>query len=273
MATSEPPVPSGRYIQCNGLSIFYEEYGSGKPLLLIHGGTVNHSMWVPHIPALARHFRVIAPDSRGHGRTKNPSDFMSYRLLADDMASFVQALELEQPSVCGFSDGGQIALEMGMRYPQLAHAYVICAATYRWPGAYCDLTKALGMEGPGVVNLEKLERDRPEFINRLKEQHDVFQGTDYWKTYLRQLSTMWLAPLNYTAEDLQKITAPTLILGGDHDDATLPVEDATALYRLIPQAELAIVPGADHFFPWAKIDIFTQLILDFLLRYQVTPGS
>ena len=102
----------GKYAQANGIEIYYEETGSGQPLVLLHGGTVTLKSWEKQIPSFAHHFRVIALDSRGHGRTKNPLETMSYRLLADDVAAFIRALELDRPLVCGYSDGGQIALEM-----------------------------------------------------------------------------------------------------------------------------------------------------------------
>ena len=110
---------AGHYIEANVLDIYYEEYGSGVPLLLIHGDTLNHNMWEQHIPEFARHFRVIAPDSRAHGRTKNSGAILGYRLLADDSVALIQALGLVRPLMCGSSGGGQIALEMGMNYSGL----------------------------------------------------------------------------------------------------------------------------------------------------------
>jgi pimeloyl-ACP methyl ester carboxylesterase len=264
--TIDPAPQTGQYVQANGLNIYYETAGSGTPLVLIHGGTVNLSSWAPQMAAFSQHFRVIAFDSRGHGRTTNPDATLSYRLLADDTAALIQALALDRPLVCGYSDGGQVILELGVRYPGLAHGYVIGAATHRWPEGYVAWAKDLGMDGPGDVDLDRVEREHPGFVNRLRAQQDRFQGADYWKTYLPQLSHMWLGPLPFTPADFQQFDAPALIIVGDRDDAILPVEDAVALYRLIPQAELAIVPGVNHLLPWAKPELFTQLTLDFLLR-------
>ena len=109
------PAQDGHYVEANGLKIYYEEYGSGEPLVLIHGGTVNSSMWETQVPVFAQHFRVITPDSRGHGRTDNPRGELSYRLMAEDAAAFIKALGLTKPLICGYSDGGQITLEIGMR--------------------------------------------------------------------------------------------------------------------------------------------------------------
>src|SRR4026209_1320768 len=115
--TQAAPSLKGSYVKANGLNMYYEEYGSGEPLVLLHGGMRTGKNFEHLIPAFSKHFRVIAPDSRGHGRTDNPSGEFSYRLMADDMAAFIDALKLNQPSICGWSDGGQIALELGMHYP------------------------------------------------------------------------------------------------------------------------------------------------------------
>src|SRR5215210_8089555 len=124
--------PSG---EANGLDIYYEEHGQGKPLLLIHGGALTGESWQPYLAGMTEHYRVITPDSRGHGRTANPTgSMMNFRLLADDMAALVQALALHKPLIYGYSDGGQVALEIGMRYPDLPRALVA-------GGAHLELTE------------------------------------------------------------------------------------------------------------------------------------
>jgi pimeloyl-ACP methyl ester carboxylesterase len=257
-------VEQGKYVQANGLDIYYEEYGSGEPLLLIHGGFTSMNLWKAHIPIFSQHFRVIAPDTRGHGRTKNPLDSMSYRLLADDVVAFVTALGIEKSLLCGFSDGGQIAFELGMNYPGLFKAYVADGATYEWPEEQWEWLKRVGFESPGVVNFEQFENEAPGLIRLMREHEDAFQGAGYWKNYLTQISEMYVTPLNYTEEDLKKIGEPMLIMMADHDFA--PVEQAVYLYRTLPKAELAIVPGSPHFFITSKVELFTSLTLDFLLR-------
>jgi len=159
-------------------------------------------MWTPYIPTFAQHFQVVAPDSRGHGRTKNPVDTLSYRLLADDMTALLQALKLERAAVWAYSDGGQIALELAIHYPHLASAYIIRGAAHRWSEGYLAWAKALGMEHPGVVDVDHVERHHPDLIAALRERQDAFQGPEYWKTYLRQISMLWLEPVHYTVEDL-----------------------------------------------------------------------
>lgn len=112
MATT---IGEGRYVRANGTDIYYVEAGQGEPLLLLHGGLVsNGAAWdgspiayVSHLATFAPHFRVIAPDTRGHGRTSNPErGAISYAQLVDDVVALIDALGLERPLLCGFSDGG-----------------------------------------------------------------------------------------------------------------------------------------------------------------------
>jgi pimeloyl-ACP methyl ester carboxylesterase len=269
--TNTVPTQPGRIIMLNGLKMYYEEHGSGEPLILLHGGTVTSSMWQTHIPFFAQHFRVIAPDSRGHGRTNNPTGEFSYRLMAGDVAAFVQALGLTKPLICGYSDGGQIALEIGMRYPNLTRALVVSAAWYKFSEVYLNFLKEFGFDGPGMVNIEQIRRATPDFVEFWQTEHSRADDPDYWQTLLRQISTMWWTPLNYSDEDFQKITEPALILMGDRD-GTIELEQAVEMYQLIPNAELAILPNATHMSA-AEGKLFTDIVLDFLLRHTVAANT
>lgn len=259
-----------QYVQANGLKMYYEEYGSGPPLILLHGGTATSSMWRPQLSLFAQHFRVITPDSRGHGKTNNPTNEFSYRLLADDTVGFIEALGLAKPLICGYSDGGQIALEIGMRYPGLATALVVGAAWYRFSEKLANSLRAFCMEGPGIVNLELMEKMAPDTVRYLQAEHSRPSNPDYWRTLLTQISTMWWTPLDYEAEDFHKIVDPTLIVLGDRDEM-IETEQALEMYRLISNAELAIIANASHMTATGKL--FTDLVLDFLLRHGTTTNQ
>jgi pimeloyl-ACP methyl ester carboxylesterase len=256
-------INQGRTVQVNGLNMYYEEYGNGRPLILLHGGTVSSNMWRPFLPTFVPHFRVITPDSRGHGRTNNPTGKLSYRLMADDVAAFIQACNLSKPLVFGYSDGGQIALEIGMRYPALTGALVVGAAWYKFSQIYIDTLKAAGFEIPGMVDIERILRESPEWVDEMKKDHIRTDDPDYWQTLLRQISAMWWTPLDYTIDDFKKIVEPALILLGDRD-GSIELEQAVAMYHFIPDAELVILPNATHF--TACNEISMNIVLDFLLR-------
>ena len=105
---------TGSYLDLNGAKIYYEEQGSGIPIVLVHGGFTSSARWAPTVPSLADAFRVITPDSRGHGNSDNPSRELSYPRLADDVAALIAELGLVRPIVGGYSDGGQVTLEFGV---------------------------------------------------------------------------------------------------------------------------------------------------------------
>ncbi len=139
----------GKFVNANGLDIYYQEYGKGRPLILLHGATDTHKLWKPFIPEFSKFFRVITPDTRGHGRTLNPAGELSYQVMADDLAEFIQDLDLEKPFMFGYSDGGQTALDFGMRYPDIPGALVIGGAWYQFSAEYQDsLRQGQDLLGP-----------------------------------------------------------------------------------------------------------------------------
>ena len=96
-------------VQANGVKVHYRVDGQGDPLVLLHAGTLSGDMWQPYLAAFTEHYRVITPDMRGHGRSDNPKGAMTYGQLADDIVAFIRALDLRDPLIAGFSDGGQVA--------------------------------------------------------------------------------------------------------------------------------------------------------------------
>lgn len=219
--------PTGKYVEANGLCVYHEVYGQGQPLLLIHGGPATGKSWASHLPAFAEHFHVFIPDSRGHGRTDNPAGELGYRVMADNVAALIEAMGLQRPLVLDYSDGGQIALELGMRHPGLARALVLGGTQFKFSEAYLeDARVLLGIADGEEVDSEKLEREQPGFVDYLREAHRHVYGPEYWKTYVKQIAALWLTPLYYAPEDLAAITDPVLLLVGDRDGATFEARSA-----------------------------------------------
>jgi pimeloyl-ACP methyl ester carboxylesterase len=263
----------GRYVQANGLNIYYEEYGQGDPLILLHGGTATLQSWHEHIPVFAEHFQVIALDSRGHGKTDNPAGKLSYSCMADDVAAFIEALDLTKPLVFGYSDGGQIALELGMRYPDLTSALVLGGTCYRFPEQYFEALRGFGIDRSGQTTVERMQTEAPDWVEALKAEHERPADPDYWKTLMTQISELWWNVQDYAVDDLQRISAPTLVLQGDRDEG-VDVEQAVEMYRGIPNAELAVLPNARH---GDLGEISNRLVIDFLKRHtnptEPTPAT
>ena len=263
--TNEAVAQTGQYRLANGLNIYYEEFGTGEPLILLHGGLgTGIGQWASQIPILSPHFRIVMPDARAHGNTQNPTEEFSLQLLAADVVALIGALNLDKPTICGWSMGANTALEIGLHYPDLAKALVMGGVLYRFSNAYLASLKALGVEGPGQVNFEHTEKVNPQLIELVRSLHP--QGPDYWKTLLTQISHEQYRPLPYSADDYKKIGVPTLLLIGDRDQF-IPVEETVELYRMIPNAELAVIPQADHAVARMKAELFADIVLDFLLRH------
>lgn len=261
-----PPSPEGHYVQANGVNFHYLEAGAGEPLLLLHGGTMSaHGNWADHLPLFAQHFRVIAPDMRGHGRTLNPTGQYSYPLLADDMMAFIQALGLSRPFLCGFSDGGIIGSLIAIRSAGMLRALVNHAGYDLFQPANSAGYRMLfgGSEDATRANPEHFQREFPEGVHKWQEEHDSVQGANYWKRLLSEIWPMWTQPMAYTVEDFRTIAIPTLISVGDRDFFN-SVEEGVAIYRFLARGELSVVPNLAHDFT----PLVAQIALDFLLRHR-----
>ena len=241
----------------NDLNMYYEVHGQGVPLILIHGGLTTSSSWAAYLPELSKHFQVVTPDIRGHGKSKNPSDTISFRTLADDIAALVKYLELESPFVCGYSDGGNICVELGMNYPGLARAYVVGATYYEYSENLLNVLASFGIDEKGNVDFEGLMANAPDFAGYLQQIHEMD-----WRVLFQQLATMYTTPLNYSAEDFAKFVDPALLVVGDRD-VMIPLEEVVSMYRSLPNAALTVVPNADHEFVETAPEKFTNIILDF----------
>jgi pimeloyl-ACP methyl ester carboxylesterase len=263
-------VTQGHCVGANGIDIHYIEQGDGQPLVLLHGGMVSSNpIWtgVPvayatHMDTLAEHFRVIAPDTRGCGKTAHSGGPITFDLLADDVAALIDALRLEWPLIAGFSEGAITATVLGIRHPGAARAIVNHAGFDAFDPEAPTLAMMRQILGgsPNATEpdpdaaaraFEASEQMRP-LLALMKRDQDGGQGEGHWRTYLRLAWDRTTQHPGYTYADLAEITAPTLILAGDRDDFC-SVEQAIAAYRPLPDGALAILPGHGHYIPPAAI--------------------
>ncbi|MEJ2758549.1 MAG: alpha/beta hydrolase [Anaerolineales bacterium] len=253
---------TGQLVDANGIKIYYQSFGSGRPLIFLHGSMGTGQVWKSYVPFLSKDFNLIFPDVRGHGKTENPGEELALHLMADDMAALIEALKLDKPILCGWSMGGDISLDIAMRYPDHVGGLIVGGVALRDTEAALASLKAMGLDGPGQINFERAEKNIPQLLELWKKDHT--QSPLHWKELLKKLSFEMLNPTLPVEDDLKQITAPTLIIWGDRDQF-LPVEDAVFLYRLIPNAQLAVVPNADHFVTRTKIPLFAELVKGFVL--------
>jgi pimeloyl-ACP methyl ester carboxylesterase len=284
VATSEHDVQSeGRYVHANGTDIYCVEAGKGEPLLLLHGGLVSTNPiwaghpagWVSHMDTFAQHFRVIAPDTRGHGRTANPGGGpIPFTQLADDIVALIDALDLDRPMICGFSDGAITATIVGIRSPESVRALVNYAGYNSFDPQAPSFTLAREMYGGSSeateADLDTLESvlSSPHmggFFERMKADHDA-PGAVSLQTLLSGYFDRCTQSPGYTFEDFSKISAPTLILTGDRD-VLCSVEEGVRAYRMLRQGELAVLPNHGHFISPSAV----QVSIEFLERHQLAP--
>lgn len=269
-AVSPPGAPTGAYVPANGVQMYYEVAGAGEPLLLLHGGATTSASWPDDILIFSQQFRVFAVDLRGQGRTVNPTGEPSVAVMAEDVLAFCAALGLRQPFICGHSDGGNVALELAVRHAALPRALVLsglASSSASGAAGYASLVKQYLSSSrlPAPQDLARLGQGLPDLVNSLRTLRDAFQRPESLKSLVTQTVQTWNAPLGYQPEELKLVTAPALVLVGDRDEL-LPIEEAVALYRALPQsprgAELAVVPNTGHgFSPYMR-----SLAFDFLRR-------
>jgi pimeloyl-ACP methyl ester carboxylesterase len=260
----------GRSVEVNGASLYYEECGTGPPLILIHGGLTSNTQWDSIVPELMPGFRVITPDSRGHGRSTNPGGQLSYARIADDVAALIATLGLADAVVGGWSDGGQVTMELGVRNPGAAGALIIGAAypDFAASGLRDAHRALLGANDAGVPDLQRLDAQLGDSAELIKSAHPG--GTEQWRELVRQTAPMWLDYAGLEPDLVGRIRMPSLVLGGDRDEL-VSLDLALSLYRALPNAELAICPHTEHAGPTPeRAAVFASLIRDFVLRHAYT---
>lgn len=196
------------------------------------------------MPQLAVRHRVVAPDSRGHGGTDNPADHLAYDQMADDVARLIDVLALDRPVVVGYSDGAQVALELGLRHPGKTAALVLGGAVSEPHDTYIQGLHSWGFPAPGEVDLALLAEDfGAEFLSETRAAHTAIGDEEAWNRFLRQISALWLTAPRYSEAQLATIAEPTLVITGDHDEMA-GVDQALRLHRHIPRSQLA--PSSAH---------------------------
>jgi len=263
-------------VQVNGIDIYYEIRGTGYPLVLISG--LGYTLWQWHkmIPGLVKHYRVIAFDNRGIGRTDKPAGPYSSDLLAEDTAGLLEALEVERAHVIGHSMGGFVAQALALNHPEKIDKLVLCATNFGGPNHIPVTPEAMAVLSD--VSGDPIERFRrgivvscapgfaeahPEIITEWLEYRtkNPIEPQPYQAQMAIGLSLL-SAPASFEGK-LSSIQAPTLILFGEHDKV-VPPQNANLLAEKIPNSKVQILPNAGHFFPLevpvTAIDAITQFL-------------
>jgi pimeloyl-ACP methyl ester carboxylesterase len=249
-------------VEANGVDTYYEVDGEGEPVVLLHGGFVTIDSWAPQRAALGARYRLYLPERRGHGRTPDVDGPLSYAVMAADTIAFMDAVGLPSAHLVGWSDGAIVGLEVALARPELVRSLVLIGTAAHLDGWRPEERAEAETMTPASL---------PPFI---REAYDRLSpdGPDHFPIVFERLLAEWRTEPRHELAELGAVSARTLILVGDRDGVT--VEHAAAMQRAIPDAQLAVVPGADHFLTFRKPDLANRLLLDFLAeRGEAAAGT
>ena len=233
--------------------MYVEVYGQGKPLLFIHGNGGSINNFTKQIPYFAQKYKVIIADSRAQGKSADPADSISYEMMADDYAALLDAMKIDSAYVVGWSDGGINGLLMAVRHPEKVKKLAITGANLR-----PDTT---------AVPREVWDLVMPTY-NELKEIRDKNEKAKAGYKLMKLLVENPHIPLS----DLQKISCPVLVIGGDHD--VIKEEHTMEIYKNIPNAYLWILPNSGHSTPIVYANEFNSKVDAFFKKpYRKIEGT
>lgn len=237
------------YAQLGGIRTWYEEQGAGDPLVLLHpgGAGVDARALAPTLPALAEHFRSFTPERRAHGRTPDVDGPISFGLMAGDTIAFLETVVRGPAHLVGISDGAIVALLVALERPDLVRKLAFIAGVFHRDGW------EPGVLDPGV--------EPPEFLARLYGEISP-DGPEHYPVVVEKLERMHAEGPTLSLAELNRITSRTLVMIGDDDQVR--VEHALALYRAIPDSELAVIPGTSHGLLVEKPALCNTVIVEFL---------
>lgn len=233
-AIAVKPTASGM-APVNDIKMYYAVYGSGAPILFLHGGLGNTEYWANQINDFARTNTVIVADSRGHGRSTRSAQEFGYELMASDVVALLDHLHVDKVAIVGWSDGAILGLDIAMKHPERVSSLYSFAANYNLDGLIPDFDKT------------------PTFAAYI-----VQAGKDYarisptpgdYDNFLSAISRMWATQPNYPDRAIAAIRVPTTVSDGEHDEA-IKQEHTKRIAALIPGSKLVILKGLSHFAMW-----------------------
>lgn len=252
------------YAPVNGLKMYYEVHGEGKPVVLLHGSYMNIGMnYGALIPQLATTHKVIALELQGHGRTADIDRPFSYDAMADDVAGLLKFLNIEKADILGYSLGATIALDFTIRHPAMTDNLIFISAAYKSDGWSEEARKIfLSMDADFLENTPlKTEYDR------------LAPDKGHWRDFVSKLMQFDAEPFDLGAYKVKAIQSPVLIINGDNDGVDL--HHVADMYHLcgggvfadmkgLPKSRLAVIPAASHVTLMMQTDKLMPLITAFL---------
>src|SRR5258708_8359726 len=246
------------YVEHEGARIWYATYGSGSPLILLHGGLGHSGNWSYQVPALVRSgYRAVLIDSRGHGRSTRDARPFSYELLASDVLAVMDALHLEKVGLVGWSDGACTALILAAKAPS------------RIAGVFFF---ACNMDPSGVKPIEASPTLERCFSRHARDYAQLSATPEYFQEFAAAVTLMQQTQPNYSAHDLAKISVPVVIVQSEHEEF-IKREHAEYLAQAIPEAEFIVLNAVSHFAPLQRPEQFNMAILEFVGKVLPREGD
>lgn len=237
------------YVENDGARIWYASYGSGLPVILLHGGLGNSGNWGYQVLALIKSgYQTVVIDSRGHGRSTRDEKPFSYELMASDVLAVMDKLKLEQAALVGWSDGACTVLILADQAPEKVAGVFFFA---------CN------MDSSGAKEFEFTPVVERCFNRHVKDYAQLSPTPDQFKEFSEAVSWMQKTQPNYSAQDLARVSVPVTIVHSEHDEF-IKREHAEYLARSIPNAEFVDLPGVSHFAPLQRPKQFNAALLTFL---------
>ncbi len=235
----------------NGIEMYYATYGAGDPILLIHGGLGNADIWSNQVADLMKDHLVIVADSRGHGRSTRTAEPFGYDLMSSDYLALLDYLKVDKVDLVGWSDGGIIGLDIAMKHPERLKHLFAQAANITTDGV-----------DPGV-GTNAVFGSYIDWMGQVYRQ--ISPTPDQYDAFVAQISNMWATQPNWTDAEVGKITVPTAIVLGDHDEAITRAH-TDHMAKVIPGAELVILKEASHFAMLQAPEDYTAAIRAFIAK-------
>ena len=245
------------YAPVNGLQMYHEVHGAGRPLVLLHGGLLTIDLSFGEVwPELAADHQVIATELQGHGRTADVDRDIDLRCLAGDVTGLLDHLGIGRADVLGFSLGGGVALQLALDQPDRVGRLILASVSYAPDGFHQEISDPARHATSTRMPTEEDFRQMREAYARLAPDPGHFDA------FAAKVSQAAGNLKGWTAGELGGIGAPTLLVFGDHDFVRL--EHAVEMHGLIPGAQLAVLPGATHMGVLRRADLIVPLVRDFL---------
>jgi len=245
----------GKYITLSNTNIYYEEYGSGMPLLLFHGGFGSIHDFQLVIPELSKHYRVIAVDSPGHGKSEQ-ADSLSFDLMADHYSIMIDQFQLDSVSIIGYSDGGITALLLAEKRPDKVIKIIASGVNSRMDGLTPEVLGYLKLINPAFI-----ETNQKEWLTDYKSKSPE---KDKWRKYITDMTRMYSENVLIEEQTLSNIDAKVLLVYGDRD--VIKLEHAIELYRSIAGSQFCVLPNTPHEVFSESPELISKIGIEFLTK-------